>query len=210
MKLIFAKHVEDPDYGGHYEYGWSIKEKPIGNSEDVVVTIGHDRVIDGFCAIFTRIPSTNSSIILLSKVRRGSLNAMTKGIMGILYDKDYDIPKKSLAYTLLDVINKESIKKGKAYYDSVKNDPDFYNVENEMNVVSYRLLESDRTEDAAAVLRLGIEAFPNAFNLYDSYGEVLRKLGKNEESIKNYKKSIELNPENENGKRILKEMGVDL
>jgi len=210
LNLSFVKHVEDPDYGGHYGYGWSIKDKPIGNSEDVVETIGHDGVIDGFCAVFTRIPSTNSSIILLSNVRRAPLNAMTKGIMGILYDKDYDTPKKSLAYSLLDVIYKDGIEKGKAYYHSVKNDADFYIVENEMNIVSYRLLESDRTEDAAAVLRLGIEAFPNAFNLYDSYGEVLRKLGKNEESIENYKKSIELNPENQNGKRILKEMGVDL
>ncbi|WP_020569707.1 serine hydrolase domain-containing protein [Neolewinella persica] len=210
LELIFTPHISDPDYGGHYGYGWSIKDKPVGNSSDHVQTISHDGVIDGFCAIFTRIPSSKTSIILLSNVRRAPLNAMTKGVMGILYEKSYDFPKKSLAYSLLQVTDSDGIAKGIRHFEAEKNNPNYYLNEEEINVVSYKLLQSDRAEAALEVLKLGIAAYPEAFNLYDSYGEVLRGLGKTSEAIENYKKSVQLNPDNENGWRMLREMGVEV
>lgn len=209
LDQIFTQHIPDPDYGGYYGYGWSLVEKSMGNSADKIQTIGHDGVIDGFCAIFTRIPSSKTSIILLSNIRRSPLNAMTKGIMGILYDKPYDFPRKSVANSFLEVIDKAGLAKGIEHYEAVKDDAGYYLSESEMNMASYKLLQSDRAQMAAEVLKLGIIAFPNAFNLYDSYGEVLRSLGKKEEAIENYKKSIELNPDNENGIRMLKELEVD-
>jgi len=135
---------------------------------------------------------------------------MTKGIMGILYDEPYDFPKKSLAYSLLEVTDEEGIAKGIQHYLAMKGDAKYYLSENEMNVISYKLLQSDRAEAAAQVLELGIEAYPEAFNLYDSYGEVLRNLGKTKEAIDNYQKSVRLNPENENGIRMLKELGIEI
>jgi len=209
LKLIFTAHIPDPNYGGHYGYGWSIKDKPLGNSGEQIRTATHDGVIDGFCAIVTRIPSSKSSVILLSNVRRAPLNAMTKGIMGILYEKPYNFPKKSLAYSLLEVTDQEGIAKGIQHYQEEKGNDAYYLSEQEINIVSYKLLQSDRAAAAAKVLELGIEAYPDAFNLYDSYGEVLRTLGKTKEAIENYKKSIELNPDNENGKKMLREMGVE-
>jgi len=210
LELIFTPHVPDSDEGGYYGYGWGMKDKPVGNSNDRVQTIGHSGVIDGFCTLFTRIPSSQSSILLLSNVRRAPLNAMTKGIMGILYDEPYDFPKKSLAYSLLEVTDEEGIAKGIQHYLAMKGDAKYYLSENEMNVISYKLLQSDRAEAAAQVLELGIEAYPEAFNLYDSYGEVLRNLGKTKEAIDNYQKSVRLNPENENGIRMLKELGIEI
>jgi CubicO group peptidase (beta-lactamase class C family) len=210
LELIFTPHISDPGYGGHYGYGWSIKDKPLGNTSDRVQTISHDGVIDGFCAIFTRIPSSKASIILLSNVRRAPLNAMTKGLMGILYGKAYDFPKKSLANSLLEITNTDGIAKGIQHFKAGRNNHIYYLNEDEMNVVSYKLLQSDRAEAALEVLKLGIAAYPEAFNLYDSYGEVLRTVGKTAESIENYKKSVQLNPDNKNGWKMLREMGVDL
>ena len=40
-------------------------------------------------------------------------------------------------------------------------------------------------------------------NVYDSYGEALLLAGRNEEARKMYKKSLELNPQNERGRQIL-------
>ena len=51
-----------------------------------------------------------------------------------------------------------------------------------------------------------VDLFPLSWNSYDSYGEILLKTGKKEEAIKMYQKSIELNPNNEGGKKILKEL----
>jgi len=210
MDLIFTAHIPDPGYGGDYGYGWSLKDKEIGTSGETVPTSTHDGVIDGFCAIITRIPSSNTTIILLSNSRRGPLNYMTKGIMGILYKKPYRTPRKSAAYSFLEVIDKEGMPKGVEHYKGIKDDETYYLEEEEMNIVSYKLLLSDRPEEAAEVLELAIADFPEAFNLYDSYGEVLRGLGRTEEAIANYTKSVQLNPENVNGLRMLEEMGVDI
>ncbi|WP_117884306.1 serine hydrolase domain-containing protein [Aureibaculum luteum] len=209
MDLVFTKHIADPNYGGEYGYGWSIKNKLLGNSNSKVETVTHDGTIDGFCAIFTRIPSSKSTVILLSNIRRAPLNAMTKGIMGILYGKTYDFPKKSAAYSLLDGINKKGTTKGIEHYKSIKNNDTYYLSEDEINIVSYKFLQSDRPKIAAEVLKIGIESYPRAFNLYDSYGEVLLSLGDTIKAIKNYKKSIELNPKNEHGIKILKELEIN-
>ncbi|MET2984168.1 serine hydrolase domain-containing protein [Aureibaculum conchae] len=209
LDLVFTKHIPDHDYGGKYGYGWSIKDKLLGNSNSKIETIGHDGMIDGFCAIITRIPSSKSTIILLSNIRRAPLNAMTKGFLGILYDKSYDFPKKSAAYSLLDAINEKGTANGIEYYKSIKNNSSHYLSEDEMNIVSYKFLQSDRPEMAAEVLKLGIESYPRAFNLYDSYGEVLLSLGDTAKAIKNYRKSIELNPKNEHGLTILKKLEIN-
>ncbi len=59
------------------------------------------------------------------------------------------------------------------------------------------------------VFKLSIEIFPNRDNPYDSYAEALMTLGKNEEAIKNYKKSLELNPKNNNAVKMLKKLGAN-
>lgn len=42
--------------------------------------------------------------------------------------------------------------------------------------------------------------------MYDSFGEAYMKKGEKERAIENYQKSIELNPDNANGKDILKKI----
>jgi len=42
-------------------------------------------------------------------------------------------------------------------------------------------------------------------NHYDSYGEILETLGNRKEAIFNYKKSLELNPDNINAANYLKD-----
>jgi hypothetical protein len=45
--------------------------------------------------------------------------------------------------------------------------------------------------------------------VYDSYGEALAAAGDKENAIVNYKKSIELDPSNEHGKKVLEELQKD-
>lgn len=208
MDLILTKYIQ-ADFGGHYGYGLELAKKPIGNSSDMIETIGHSGTLPGYCAVYTRIPSSHSAIIFLSNTGRAYLNTMTTAITGILYDKPYDKPKKSIAKAFIDTIDKKGIDSGIRFFNKFKNNDDYYVKEKEMNIVSYKLLQSNRVQEAREVLKLAIGVFPNAFNLYDSYGEVLLVLGEKEKAIENYKKSVELNPKNKNGIRILKELEVE-
>lgn len=60
------------------------------------------------------------------------------------------------------------------------------------------MLEKGRTKDSLAILKTAVEEFPLSANTFDSYAEALMKDGQKEAAIKNYKRSLELNPKNEN------------
>jgi len=96
MDLTFTKYIAT-SFGGHYGYGWVLTEKPIGNTNNTIETIGHVGTISGYSAVFTRIPSSNASIILLSNTSNSFRTSITTAITGILYDETYDFPLKPIA-----------------------------------------------------------------------------------------------------------------
>ena len=51
---------------------------------------------------------------------------------------------------------------------------------------------------------MNTELYPKAANTWDSYGEILLKLDQKEAAIKAYKKSLALDPNNENAKNIIR------
>jgi CubicO group peptidase (beta-lactamase class C family) len=206
--LLFGTYI--PAFGrGYYGYGWIIGDIPIGNTNEQIKTINHDGAINGFCSIITRIPSDKSLIILLSNTGGAPLPEMTFAINGILYDKSYAFPKKSIAYSLLDATEKEDVSKALSYYKAIRDSGNYYLNETEMNDVGYQFLQSGRTKEAAAIFKLNVEAYPNSFNVYDSYGEALLALGDKNGAIENYLKSVNLNPNSESGLRALKALGVN-
>ena len=75
-----------------------------------------------------------------------------------------------------------------------------------MNLLAYQLMGGGKDDLAYEIFKTDLELFPNSWNVYDSYAEILLKLGRKEESIKMYQKSMELNPQNENGKMMLEKI----
>lgn len=209
MDMYFKPYI--PAFGNnHYAYGWGVGKGVIGKSTDSIYTIGHGGGINGFNTIISRAISDKSLVVLLNNTGGAPLNNMTRAIRGILYDKDYDFPKKSVAIALLDVIKAKGIDAGITYYNTIK-DAETYDVnENEMNSMGYQLMNDGDVEAAAKVFKLNIDAFPKSFNVYDSYGEALMNLGNHNLAIENYKKSVELNPNNQGGIEALKKLGVDV
>ncbi|MBV9960479.1 MAG: serine hydrolase [Acidobacteria bacterium] len=78
--------------------------------------------------------------------------------------------------------------------------------EAQMNSLGYNLLGLKRTKDAIEVFRLNVEDYPQSFNAYDSLGEAYLLNGDKELAIKNYQRSVELNPKNTNGVDALKKL----
>jgi tetratricopeptide (TPR) repeat protein len=53
---------------------------------------------------------------------------------------------------------------------------------------------------------LNVEAFPESFNTYDSLGEAYAAAGEKELAIRNYEKSLQLNPNSQSGIDALKKL----
>jgi tetratricopeptide (TPR) repeat protein len=68
------------------------------------------------------------------------------------------------------------------------------------------MLGRNRAADAIEVFRLNVEEHPRSWNVYDSLAEAYAENGQRELAIENYKKSIELNPQNTNGIDRLKRL----
>lgn len=77
--------------------------------------------------------------------------------------------------------------------------------ESGINSFGYNLLGAGKKEDALKIFKLNTELYPNGFNTHDSYGECLLLLGRTEEGIVAYKKSLELNPKNNHARKIIEE-----
>ncbi|MBN1895969.1 MBL fold metallo-hydrolase [bacterium] len=76
--------------------------------------------------------------------------------------------------------------------------------EPQLNVLGYWLLQKGRAGDAVRIFELNVEVFPGAWNTYDSLAEGYMTQGNKELAVQHYKKSLELNPQNDNAREKLK------
>ncbi|HKQ99436.1 MAG TPA: prolyl oligopeptidase family serine peptidase [Pyrinomonadaceae bacterium] len=93
------------------------------------------------------------------------------------------------------------------YYDLKKSRPEVYDFsEPELNTLGYILLGEKRIKEAIEIFKLNVAVYPQGFNTYDSLGEAYLLNGERELAIKNYRKSLELNPQNTNATDVLKKI----
>lgn len=119
--------------------------------------------------------------------------------------------KPSIGNHLKKIIDSKGVKKAtKTYWKLKEQKADTYNFdENQLNNLGFTYLNNGEIEKAILVFELNIEAFPNSYNVYESYADALMKNNENDSAIVNYKKSYELNPGNTYAINMLKELGVD-
>ena len=97
------------------------------------------------------------------------------------------------------------------YHERRQQDPDaVLFTERQLNALGYDYLKQSRTGESIALFRLNVEAYPESFNVYDSLGEALMADRQYARALENYTRSVELNPENKNGRKKLEELKVIL
>jgi CubicO group peptidase (beta-lactamase class C family) len=78
--------------------------------------------------------------------------------------------------------------------------------ESRMNLLGYNLLSLKRPADAVEVFKQIVADHPASSNAYDSLAEGYEVLGDKAAAIKNYKRSLELDPKNDNAVEHLKKL----
>lgn len=81
---------------------------------------------------------------------------------------------------------------------------EYWHSERDLNRWGYSLLAEKKLPAALKLLELNTILYPESFNTWDSYGEVLLMNGDKEKAKRMYEKSLALNPENDNAKEVLK------
>ncbi|HKO45242.1 MAG TPA: serine hydrolase [Pyrinomonadaceae bacterium] len=190
-----------------YAYGWVINKAEFGNGTPAAERIMHGGGINGFNTLIIRYPQQKHLIVLLDNTSQGeSLDRLQETITRILFDQPYTMPKQSIVDLLQRTIIEKGLEAGLAQYRDLKaKQSDVYDFgEPELNRLGYRLLQAGKQNEAIEIFKLNVAEYPKAFNTYDSLGEAYMVSGNKELAILNYKKSLELDPNNTNAVTMLK------
>jgi hypothetical protein len=106
------------------------------------------------------------------------------------------------------VLQQEGVTRAVEYYHERKQQDSscVLFTERQMNSLAYEYLNRKQVKEALALFKLNMEVHPWSSNVYDSYGEALMADHQYELAVENYRRSVEMNPGNENGKKKLEEL----
>jgi CubicO group peptidase (beta-lactamase class C family) len=205
-ELLFQPHVQTP--GGAYGYGWAVGKKKLPQSKREVSFVAHGGGINGFSSLIERYVDDKHLIVLLNNTGGTNLGEMSTSISRILYGEPYDPPKKSIARTLYKAMREKSLEAAISQYRELKKaSPQGFDFRPaELNQLGYALLQAERIDDAIKIFLLNVEAYPEYANGYDSLAEAYAAKGEKGLAIKNYAKSLELDPNNANAVEKLNQL----
>jgi CubicO group peptidase (beta-lactamase class C family) len=204
-ELMFKPNLEN------YGYGFNIEKVSLSETKQTVPVIFHTGLLDGFATVIVRLVKDQHLIVLLDNTSQWRSNGELRvAITNILYDQPYSStpPKRSIASTLYrTIIDKGANEFIKQYRDLKDRESANYDFsESELNILGYELIRMDKLKEALEIFKLNVEQFPKSANVYDSLGEGYMLNGDKELAIKNYKKSLELNPKNTSATNALKKL----
>ncbi|AQG79689.1 serine hydrolase [Spirosoma montaniterrae] len=208
-KLLSAKSkaIMFTPFLSHYAYGWGVGKTNVGQLKDSLLVIEHGGGINGFNTVISRMPKDRQLIVLLNNTGSAPLDAIKMNIVNILYDQPVAPPKKPITDLLRQSVMSEPVAKTQQKFNAWRADKTYSVNENEINSLGYELMRDGKLTEALVIFDLNVEAFPASYNVYDSRGEAHMVAGNKSMAIQNYKKSVELNPQNANGFAKLKELG---
>ncbi|HJT52347.1 MAG TPA: tetratricopeptide repeat protein, partial [Candidatus Angelobacter sp.] len=127
------------------------------------------------------------------------------------YGWKYTPPPEPGSNVLMLIENMVSPQAALDFYQQVKSSgsQEYKMDESSLNSLGYHLLMQKKTELAIKVFERNVQQYPNAWNPYDSLAEAYAAAGQKDLAIKNYEKSLALNPENKSGAEHLKKLQAE-
>jgi tetratricopeptide (TPR) repeat protein len=195
----------DPQYG----LGYTVRPSQFAGHTGV----GHGGSNNGWESLIQIIPATNDGIVVMTNSSNGSAViasvlcewrrwAADSGMSTACPTVEVRIPligayKAGGATSVVSLYRK--LRQGAESYDFSSS---------ELNSMGYQVMRLGDVAGAVEIFKLNVEEFPGEWNVYDSLGEAELKLGDKANAILNYRKSLELNPQNDNGRDVLRSLGA--
>ncbi len=171
-------------------------------------TLGQKQVIKGWDEGFALMHVGDHATLLVPPTlaygdrQRGSIppNSTLKFDVELVGLKD-----RSLADVLTETLGIAGLAEAQKQFAELKaaNFGDCYVSEGQLNLLGYRYLQKNKLPEAMAIFQWNVELNPTSGNVYDSLGEAYIKAGDRALALKNYAKSLELDPTNKNAERML-------
>ena len=117
-------------------------------------------------------------------------------------------PQPPLINLMTDAITNNGVGEAIKIYNEYKNNKihKYKRTENLLNQLGYELMNQKNYKDAIVIFELNTREHPQSSNVWDSFAEAHMNNGNMDLAIKYYKRSLDLNPENNNAKEMLKKI----
>lgn len=187
--------------------GWGLEQTADGkafwhwgsNNGDVqCFTISFEKERAGL-VVFT---NSGNGLSIVSEIVRRALGGAHPAFAWTNTDP-YNSPTRTLFKAILSDGADVALKR---YREERNRHPEATLSEDKINAIGYVLLQRKKVTDAIEVFRLNAEDHPQSFNAFDSLGEAYMTNGDTQLAIRNYKRSVELNPGNTNAVETLKKL----
>ncbi|MEZ4795973.1 MAG: tetratricopeptide repeat protein [Flavobacteriaceae bacterium] len=125
----------------------------------------------------------------------------------------YDYLKLSDTFYLpSEHLAKENFDKALEGYKSIKQmDSTIYMIdEGDLNRLGYKYLRDKNYQNAIVVFKMNVELYPESGNVYDSLADAYLRSGDSLQAYTNYKKSLEIDPENSRASKYIKAYDKDV
>jgi CubicO group peptidase (beta-lactamase class C family) len=200
---MFTPGIRPAQYG----YGW-FNQNFRYTATDSVAANYHLGSTDGFISFMIRIPATNSMVVILCNSAPTDFFRITKSLLAVLYNKPV-ILKEPAHKKMEEIIGKYGSAKAVETFKKMKTDTANYYVDwIQMYYLGEKLLSLKRYEDARIIGENNAAEFPEKDLISLSLANIYLALNRKEDAIQLYKKTLQLNPENEEAKNRLKELNV--
>jgi CubicO group peptidase (beta-lactamase class C family) len=164
--------------------------------------------IGGMRSTFFVYPKDDLSVVILTNLQGANPEEFADEVAAYYIPEMHESNGFGLSPTLK-TLRSELLRRGfehapQVLADLQRQNPSFQPKEDELNLWGYKLLEQAQPHQAVAILKLNAGLFPKSWNVYDSLGEILEATGDRLGGIENYRRSLELNPENSNAMEHLR------
>lgn len=201
-RLMFTPGIEPARYG----FGWFNKTFKYSPTDSVASNF-HLGMTEGFISFLRRIPATNTMVIILCNSSPtdffGITNNLLKQLHGIPVKLKQPVHKK-----METLIVKQGPEKAVETYQQLKADTARYYVDwISMNYLAQQLYDLKRYEDARIIAENNVREFPGRDLVLYTMGTIYSALGRRQEAIQYYKKTLVVSPFYEEARNRLKELG---
>lgn len=198
---------------GNYGLGWTITL-----DESLGKTVFHVGGSIGLSCILYRNIARHQTVIAFD-IAHSNAAYIAGNALKILNGKTISLPKKKLVRIYGKILvtkgkksaaeTLEKLNKDTANYELDKEDLIKLGYEFLGDINPYRFSVKPNFDLAIETFKQNVKLFPDYWNSYDSLADALARTGETEAAIKMYQKSIELNPDNEGGKKALQKLFGD-
>lgn len=190
-----------------YAYGWDVSK-----THRNTFRVWHNGTNNIFYADLMRFIDENITLILLSNKAFRGTDQINFELAKIIFEQKYKptIPKfdnetnQNFTQEIIEIILKKGLKEAKLKYKMRPSNTDV--LEYLLIRNGYEELSQNKFDEAIWIFTMNCIANPKSFNAYDSLGEAYMNKGDKISAIKNYEKSLQLDPTNENAAEMIKKM----